>query len=99
MFDGVWSMKASKALRDEAVWRKANSHYAKKQRKRVETGKIRKHLLFESPHTLKEETFAISRFLPKFAKVCSREIFVIYKSRKFILAKKKEFETRESQET
>ena len=40
--------------------------------------------------TLKEETFAISRFLAKFAKVCSRrEIFVNYKSRKFILAKKK----------
>ena len=42
--------------------------------------------------TLKEETFAISRFLAKFAKVCSSEIFVKYKSRKFILArKKKEF--------
>ena len=41
--------------------------------------------------TFAEETFAISRFLAKFAKVCSREIFVIYKSRKFILAKKKEF--------
>ena len=46
--------------------------------------------------TLKEETFAegtfaISRFLAKFAKVCSREIFVIYKSQKFILAKKKSF--------
>ena len=40
--------------------------------------------------TLKEETFAISRFLEKFAKVCSRKIFVFYKSRKFILAKKKE---------
>ena len=40
-------------------------------------------------YTLKEETFAISRFLGKFAKVCSREIFVIYKSRKFILAKVK----------
>ena len=39
--------------------------------------------------TFAEETFAISRFLAKFAKVCSREIFVIYKSRKFILAKKK----------
>ena len=39
-------------------------------------------------YTLKEETFAISRFLAQFAKVCSREIFVIYKSRKFILAKK-----------
>ena len=38
--------------------------------------------------TLTEETFAISRFLAKFAKVCSREIFVIYESRKFILAKK-----------
>ena len=41
--------------------------------------------------TLKEETFAISRFLAKLAKVCSREIFVNYKSRKFILAKKEEF--------
>ena len=41
--------------------------------------------------TFAEETFAISRFLAKFAKVCSREIFVIYKSRKFILAKKKSF--------
>ena len=39
--------------------------------------------------TFAEETFAISRFLAKFAKVCSREIFVIYKSRKFILARKK----------
>ena len=36
--------------------------------------------------TFAEETFVISRFLAKFAKVCSREIFVIYKSRKFILA-------------
>ena len=35
-----------------------------------------------------EESFAISRFLAQFAKVCSREIFVIYKSPKFILAKK-----------
>ena len=41
--------------------------------------------------TFAEETFAISRFLAKFAKVCSREIFVNYKSRKFILAGKKEF--------
>ena len=40
--------------------------------------------------TFPEETFAISRFSAKFAKVCSREIFVIYKSRKFILAKKKQ---------
>ena len=39
-------------------------------------------------NTLRGESFAISRFLAKFAKVCSREIFVIYKSRKFILAKK-----------
>ena len=39
--------------------------------------------------TLSEETFAISQFLAKFAKVCSREIFLIYKSRKFILARKK----------
>ena len=38
--------------------------------------------------TLAEESFAISRFLAQFTKVCSREIFVIYKSRKFILAKK-----------
>ena len=35
-----------------------------------------------------EESFAISRFLAQFAKVCSREIFVIYKSRKFFLPKK-----------
>ena len=40
--------------------------------------------------TLKEETFAILGFLAKFVKVCSREIFVIYKPQKFILAKKKE---------
>ena len=39
--------------------------------------------------TLKEETFAISRFLAKFAKVCYCKIFVIYKLRKFILAKKR----------
>ena len=38
--------------------------------------------------TFADESFAISRFLAQFAKVCSREIFVIYKSRKFILAKK-----------
>ena len=37
--------------------------------------------------TFVEETFAILRFLAKFGKVCSREIFVTYKSRKFILAK------------
>ena len=54
------------------------------------------HLLDKAIHTLKEETFAeetfaISRFLAKFAKVCSREIFVNYKSRKFILAEKKKF--------
>ena len=36
--------------------------------------------------TFAEETFAISRFFAEFAKVCSGEIFVIYKSRKFILA-------------
>ena len=46
----------------------------------------KKHYLI----TLKEETFAISRFLAQFAKVYSREIFVIYISRKFILAKKEE---------
>ena len=41
--------------------------------------------------------FAISRFLAQFAKVCSREIFVIYKSRKFIFAKKnKSFASRKS---
>ena len=62
MFDGVWSLKASKALRDGAVWWKANSRclrtyfshclkYAKNQRKIVKIGKIRKHVLFESPHT------------------------------------------------
>ena len=99
MFDGVWSMKASKALCSSsgiyssslsdfrkridginilegfktlsanwthlynvgsecAVWRKANSHYffhclkyAKKERKRVKIWKIRRHVLFESPHT------------------------------------------------
>ena len=39
--------------------------------------------------TFAKETFAISRFLAQFAKVCSREIFVNYKSRKFIPAKKK----------
>ena len=61
-FDWVWSLKASKALRDGAVWRKANSHClmtyffhclksVKKQRKRVKIGKIRKDILFESPHT------------------------------------------------
>ena len=38
--------------------------------------------------TLKEETFAISRCLAQFAKFCSREMFVSYKSGKFILAKK-----------
>ena len=38
--------------------------------------------------TLKEESFAISRFLAQFAKVCSHEMLVIYKSRKFILVKK-----------
>ena len=38
--------------------------------------------------TFAEESFAILRFLAKFAKVCSREIFVIYKLRKFILAEK-----------
>ena len=39
-----------------------------------------------------EESFVISRFLAKFSKVCSRKIFVIYKSRKkksFKLAKVK----------
>ena len=62
MFHRVWSMKASKALRDGAVRRKRNSHClmayffnclknAKKQRKRVKIGKIRNHVLFESPHT------------------------------------------------
>ena len=38
--------------------------------------------------TLAEESLAISRFLAQFAKVCSRKIFVIYKSRKFILTNK-----------
>ena len=42
------------------------------------TGELNKSI----SHTFAEETFVISRFLVKFAKVCSREIFVIYKSRK-----------------
>ena len=45
----------------------------------------------EMLNTLREETFAISRFLAKFAKVCSREIFVIYKSRKLFSRKNKSF--------
>ena len=48
---------------------------------------LKKKFYNEKYTTLREETF-VSRFLAKFAKVCSREIFVIYKSRKFILAKK-----------
>ena len=48
--------------------------------------------------TFAEETFAISRFLAKFAKVCSREIFFIYKSQKFILAKKKSFRLAKSRD-
>ena len=39
--------------------------------------------------TFAEETFAISRFLAQFAKVCSREIFVIYKPRNLFSRKKK----------
>ena len=38
--------------------------------------------------TFAEECFAISRFLEKIAKFFSREIFLMHKSRKFILAKK-----------
>ena len=46
-------------------------------------------LIIDFPkYTLREESFAILQFLAQFAKVCSRETFVIYKSRKFILAKK-----------
>ena len=78
MFYGVWSMKASKALCDGAVWWKANSHclmtyyfnclkYAKKQRKMAKMGKIRKQVLFESPHTNFKHRRWILKFISRIA--------------------------------
>ena len=48
--------------------------------------------------TFAEETFAISRFLSKFAKVCSRENLLSV-NRESLFSRKKQFQTRESQET